>query len=296
MTITEIDRNGGSRHLRLSGRQNGEVFLHTLAHGIEYKYSELETPEYWQQQVGFTPDLRLVVNLGGQTHLRVGRREFKLRAGSPQAGMLLPVCETVEAGKIFHAGRQSELVLFFSRARLSEWCAAHPFLRQIVWRAHLEPYYFPLTPAIAAHIRRLTAAAAPRPWHRLHQEACSTALLAEVLQTLFPQAADTAPATPREKRLARLLELLHDNGSRLTLAEMAALCHSNPTTLQRDFQTAYGQNIDQYRRLRLLEHARSLIKNGTAAETAAREAGYTNPQSFARAFRKAFGYSPCGCR
>lgn len=295
MEFTELSNRQGLRHFRLAGEQSGDVLLHELHHGIEYKSSVLHTKaRVLRQDTLFEPSLRLVVNLAGATHLDIDKTVFSLYAGGNQAGMLLPVNETVAGSKLFYEGSQNELVWFFSSGWLAEWCCGHSALRRLLWHAHLKPYYFPLTPAVMRQIMLVRESNGLLPvWRRLRQEAHSVALLAEVLQLLFPDIENERVASLSDKRLSRLLALLHDGRyDKLTLAELAKLCYSNPTTLQNEFQAVYGQNIDQYRRMRRLHLAYSVLKEGGGVSDAAQTAGYANMQSFARAFRKQFGCSP----
>ncbi|UOO83079.1 AraC family transcriptional regulator [Uruburuella testudinis] len=301
MNIQEHPLYAGGRHFSISGEQQGEVLLYTLHHGIEYKYAVTDTMiDHWHQPVCFTPDLRLVITLQGNTHLRMDRQDFRVQTASGGMGMLLPMIEPVAGEKVFQRGRQNELVLFFSRFWLEEWCGHNPVLRRALLRAHLQPHYFAVNAPVMRQVCRLLATHdLPAAWRRFHQEAQSIALLAEVLQLLFADAADNSrPALGgADKRIARLAEMLHDSAyEHYTLTELARACHSNATTLQRDFFNAYGQSIDQYRRAYKLHLAREALRQGMPIAQAARAGAYTNLQSFGRAFKKQFGCSPGACR
>lgn len=299
MQISEQSYDAGGRRFALSGEQQGNVLLYTLHHGIEYKYAVTDTlVERWRQPVYFTPDLRLVITLQGNTHLRMDQRDFQIQTASGGMGMLLPMTEPVEGEKIFCVGRQHELVLFFNRFWLEEWCESRPLLRQALLCAHLQPHYFPLTEAVVQQIGRLLATHdVPPAWRAFHQEAQSIALLAEVLQLLFPDIGTGGGQSVQRKRIARLADMLHDSAyDACTLTQLARACHSNATTLQRDFFNEYGQSIDQYRRAYKLNLAREALKQGMPMAAAAQTAGYLNLQSFGRAFRKQFGCSPGSCR
>lgn len=294
MITTEEFHNRSHLFALEGGEQRGKVWLDTLHHGMEYKHACLQTlADTCRQSVYLTPDLRLIITLEGRTHLKVGNRHFCIQTAS--SGMLLPVAELEVAEKIFYRERQNELVLLFSRFWLEDWCSSRPKLRETLLNTHLNPYPFRLTPSLQRQVARLLETRNLAPvWRPLYQEAQSIALLAEVLALLFPDAAiEKSSANPARKRSRRLAEMLRDPAyDRYTLTELARACHSNATTLQCDFTAEYGQTIAQYRRAHKLQLAREALRQGSDAATAAEISGYTNMQSFVRAFKKQFGSSP----
>ncbi len=276
--------------------QHGQIDTFSLGHGLKLKQALLHTeaPTLCEHAGCFDTDLRMVFVLEGQTHLQFGGRNIELSAGTARAGVFLPINEPEEGRKIFYLGRQHELVLFCSSMWL-EASGCPPGLMRIIRHAHLAPHYFALTPAIHAQLLKLQQSwRLPESWRNLHQQAQSIALVAEVLQAIFPDGwQDGGGNTQRDKRLQKLLALLREPGTEQhTLEELAYLCHSNPTTLQADFQTAYGVSIARYRREYRLSLARDALLGHASVAEAALLAGYSNPECFSKAFKRHFGKSP----
>lgn len=79
----------------------------------------------------------------------------------------------------------------------------------------------------------------------------------------------------------------------LSIDQIARQSNTTPSTLQRHFKLAHGMTVFdflQQERLKLARHA--LEQDGLCVEAAAAIAGYTNPTSFATAFKRLFGLSP----
>lgn len=276
--------------------QRGEIHILNLSRGLTLKQALLHTEtRLLRQHPGcFDTDVRMVFVLEGRTHLQFDGCEIELQAGTERAGVFLPINRPEEGRKIFYRGRQHELVLFCSSMWL-EASGCPPGLIRMIRRSHLVPHYFALTPAIHAQLLKLQQSRnLPESWRGLHQQAQSVMLVAEVLQALFPGGWPGHDADSlQEKRLQKLLALLHDADSEpLTLEELARLCHSNTTTLQADFQTAYGLSIARYRREYRLYRARDALRRQATVAEAALLAGYRNPECFSKAFKRYFGRSP----
>ncbi|NLY64778.1 MAG: helix-turn-helix transcriptional regulator [Alcaligenaceae bacterium] len=62
--------------------------------------------------------------------------------------------------------------------------------------------------------------------------------------------------------------------------------------LQRQFRSAFGTSISEYRRLMRLHQAHTALEQGMSISQAAYLAGYTSTSNFATAFRRQFGISP----
>lgn len=284
-----------SQSLLING-QYGEINTFSLGCGLKLKQALLHTeaPTLRDHAGCFDTDLRMVFVLEGQTHLQFGGRNIELSAGTARAGVFLPINEPEEGRKIFYRGRQHELVLFCSSMWLEASGCPRGLIRMIR-RSHLTPRYFALTPAIHAQLLKLQQSRhLPESWRNLHQQAQSIALVAEVLQVLFPNGwQDSGGDTQRDKRLQKLLAFLREPGAEQhTLEELAYLCHSNPTTLQADFQAAYGLSIARYRREYRLYLARDALHRHASVAEAALLAGYSNPECFSKAFKRYFGKSP----
>lgn len=64
------------------------------------------------------------------------------------------------------------------------------------------------------------------------------------------------------------------------------------SALQRQFRSAFGTTVDEYRRAMRLHQARTGLEQGLTISEAAFQAGYTSAANFATAFRRQFGMSP----
>ena len=123
--------------------QQGHIYVRERPYDYAVKYAQLDTSvPCLPQEIEFPPDIRLVLCLEGQTHLDIGRQQIRLRADQGACGVLLPVQQSVRGRKIFHQGRQRELVLFFNYRYLADWAAASPRLQRYL--RHLQPTYFVL--------------------------------------------------------------------------------------------------------------------------------------------------------
>lgn len=104
--------------------------------------------------------------------------------------------------------------------------------------------------------------------------------------------------TDYQERLSRVIDHVHTHlGDELDLQRLAEVAHLSPHHWHRVYHALYGETIAAtVRRLRL-QRASGELANGTltVAKVAAR-CGYPNVQSFARAFRLAYGQSPSGYR
>lgn len=277
--------------------QRGNIFLHQLHHGIDFKQACIHTEINClrRQQLCFEPDLRLILTLQGKTHLNLAGKDIYLAANTRPAGALLSITQPVYGDKIFYEGKQHELVVFFSNAWLAQLCDGHA-LQHLLWQTHLQAHYFVPSAAILAQVSRLqNTLALPLAWRSLHQEAQCIALLAEVLHMLFPEEATLSDTGNhiRQRRLSRLLALLHNTETdHYTIDDLAHACHSNSTTLQQDFMDEYGQGIAQYRRMLKLEQARLLLRQRHSVSAVANLIGYRNVECFSRAFKKYYGCPP----
>lgn len=283
--------NHYSRFLISSHMQTGHISICRFSDGLELKYAELETQSQIESEVCFDPDLRLIFTLEGSTHLQLGKREVYLDASGAQTAVLLPINQPTEGRKIFYSGRQNELVLFCSSQLLAQMGCPPEVLRQLR-SGHLEPHYFHPNAAIQMHLNNLMSVSEkPEIWQSFYRHGQMLLLMGEVLQTLFPVKPSNETLT--HKRLQKLITLLHDpQYFNQNIETFARLCNTNPTTLQRDFQTAFHTSIARYHREYRLNQARSALKQAQTVYQAAQLAGYDNPECFSKAFKKQFGSNP----
>ncbi len=104
----------------------------------------------------------------------------------------------------------------------------------------------------------------------------------------------TKPATKNNCRLIKVHSYIEDNlENDLTLEDIAKNVGFSISSLQRHFKAVYGSTVVDYIRKRKLELAKDAIKyEGLPVSEACFIAGYSNPSSFATAFKRAFGQCP----
>lgn len=100
--------------------------------------------------------------------------------------------------------------------------------------------------------------------------------------------------TDYQQRLGRVIAYLHDHlDEPLDLKRLAEVAHLSPYHWHRVYHALHGETIAvTVRRLRLHRASGYLANTGLPVEQLARRCGYHNAQSFARAFRTAYGMGP----
>jgi len=100
--------------------------------------------------------------------------------------------------------------------------------------------------------------------------------------------------TDYQQRLGRVIAYLHDHlDEPLDLHRLAEVAHLSPYHWHRVYHALHGETIAvTVRRLRLHKATGYLANTSLPVEQLARRCGYPNAQSFARAFRTAYGMSP----
>ncbi len=123
----------------------------------------------------------------------------------------------------------------------------------------------------------------------------------ELVTMAFEQFTKPSPAILKQRtdskpncRLIKVLNFIENNlNSELTLEEIAKTVGFSVSSLQRHFKTTYGSTVVEYIRKRKLELAKdAMIYEGASVTQACFIAGYSNPSSFATAFKRAFGQCP----
>ncbi|MBO6549407.1 MAG: helix-turn-helix transcriptional regulator [Rhizobiales bacterium] len=109
-----------------------------------------------------------------------------------------------------------------------------------------------------------------------------------------PGIINTKNDTKQNCRLIKVLNFIENNlNADLTLEEIAKSVGFSVSSLQRHFKSTYGATVVDYIRKRKLEMAKdAMINEGVSVSEACFIAGYSNPSSFATAFKRAFGVSP----
>lgn len=100
--------------------------------------------------------------------------------------------------------------------------------------------------------------------------------------------------TDYQERLGRVTAYIHDHlDGELDLDRLAGVAHLSPYHWHRVYHALHGETIAAtVRRLRLHRATGYLANTALPVEQVARKCGYPNAQSFARAFRTAYGISP----
>lgn len=282
-------------HPHLAGR----VQVQCLQSGLTVKSAQIEArAPVHLDDVSFAPDLRVVLLLRGHTHLRIGSHVVDLQASQGAAGLWLPVWYAQSGQKWFEQGEcQDELVLFVGREWLAGLAADLPSVPS--WLAggggHLQARPFAVTPYMCQLVQEWRdEPALPPLLHRLHRESLALKLFAAVCRQLLLQDGE-AGLLRREaqKRINTLTGLLHSGrADNWTLAQMAAHCRSNISTLQRHFQQCHGVGIWHYLRRLKLERAYQALQSGASVARAAEVAGYQHIESFSKAFKQQYGCNP----
>lgn len=104
--------------------------------------------------------------------------------------------------------------------------------------------------------------------------------------------------TDYQARLARVTAYLHEHlAEDLSLHTLAEVAHLSPCHWHRVYHALHGETITAtVRRLRLHRGAGYLANTGLSVAEVARQCGYPQGPSFARAFRQAYGMSPADYR
>lgn len=97
-----------------------------------------------------------------------------------------------------------------------------------------------------------------------------------------------------QERIGRVTAYIHDHlADELDLNQLAEVAHLSPFHWHRVYHALHGETIAAtVRRLRLHRGSGYLANTTLPVEQLARKCGYPNAQSFARAFRAAYGMSP----
>lgn len=94
------------------------------------------------------------------------------------------------------------------------------------------------------------------------------------------------------RRLKIVEERLSTSTRHATLGELAELCGLSVRHLARAFKISRGCSIGEYVEQRRIGHARRLLSQGRSVKEVARVLGFSSPENFSTAFRRATGQSP----
>ncbi|WP_341643424.1 AraC family transcriptional regulator [Thauera sp. SDU_THAU2] len=242
--------------------------------------------------------VRIVMVLDGAIDVAYGGRGLKLaHARGADAGMVV-LHEPEECRRVAHRGDWSRRICIGLGHQWLEESFGARADRTPALPAHLEPRLW--TASSKARVlaeQLLQPPLMPSMLTGMYLESRAIELVMEAFSRT--QAGDCAapggPLRPAVHR--RMLELrcwLRENAALpLSIDEIARHANTTATTLQRQFRQAMGMTVFDFlqrERLSLARHA--LERDGLSVAQASELAGYTNPGSFATAFRRQFGLTP----
>lgn len=260
--------------------------------GFAWKSTQLQCQQdKLVEPVYFQPNCKIVFTLQGKTHLQFGSQSITLLAG--EGVILSNLMSECEGKKHFYAGdMQREVVLFFDHTWLINAGIPDEVLRHL---GHLaQAVSFKINTTISLLLTQLiNSEQTQSPWLASLQTNLSTTLLLEILQPLFPLKKADTHSHISQKRQDRLFELLHSGeADHLTLQQMAKICCSNPTTLQKEFQQRHHCTIMQYIRQLKMQKAKQGLLAGMSVVEAAHLVGYRKVECFSKQFFNEFGIKP----
>lgn len=196
-----------------------------------------------------------------------------------------------------HDGRATDAGGFVYRIIYLPVAAMHDLAGEAAHRAAAEPL-FTVPMAFDPDAARDVAAAwdALAGADALAQDEALGALLFRVLGRYAAPAIgrgdDAPPAT-----LQRARDLIADRfADAVDLAALAREAGLSRFHLSRAFRRRFGMSPSEFRRLRRLEHARTLLARGGRPADAAAAAGFADQAHLTRAFKRAYGITPARFR
>ncbi|MBO9479420.1 helix-turn-helix transcriptional regulator [Shimia sp. R11_0] len=136
-----------------------------------------------------------------------------------------------------------------------------------------------------------------RPFERLKTEAAALELVASAFEHLADQGFEAALTQREMAQLLRIEELAREPGPMPDLAAFAQVGGVSLSTLRRLIRKARGcAPLAHLRRLRLEVAHDALCDGRITVAQAADMAGFSSPENFATAFRRAFALSPSEVR
>ena len=251
------------------------------------------------ENIRFTPALRVIFLLSGHEHLQIGSVKIDMDATEKPVGLWLPIGREAVGRKFFLQGEtQNEFIFFVSNPRLEAivkdishlptWFGTGP-------EHHLRYQFFDVTHQMEHLIGNARSLTDTRPLlERLQQESIVLDLFQSVCRQLFTEnEAKLSMKNEAKRSVNTLLHLLQSGkADDMSLEEMAKVCGSNVTSLQRHFKQAHGLSIWHYLRKLKLERAHKALLMGASVSVAAEIAGYRHLESFTKAFKTCFNSTP----
>lgn len=270
----------------------GKVFVSSVRNGMDFKVEDLDLVHEMRVETHFEPGVRLVIPLNGLTDLRIGKNKIQLENHAQESAAWFSVQQDEYGFK--HFGQQKnkrEVVFFFSFSWIKNSLSDEQYERaRDFFSSHLRIKHFVFTPLMRLSVKSLFYSS----------EMNLSGLQKESLYLLLIDDALNCMRWEKKTNNERLLRAVNNidvllktgEGSNLSISDMAKLCHTNTSTLQRFFKQHYGISIGAYRRKLQLQKAHQALERGCSVVQSACLAEYTHLQSFSDAFRREFGYLP----
>ncbi|OOS00527.1 hypothetical protein B0188_10725 [[Haemophilus] felis] len=262
--------------------------------GLSIKYEDIQVnkPAHKVSVGLFQPNLRLVITLKGISDIHFENGHFHQDASAQPKMAFLAINKQEKGWKHFASQKtQEELVVFISADWLKDsiFSESKDFaLITTLHQQHLASQPLLATSRVLNLVNDLKQLDMDNSLHLLQAESTLLALLSEAFkQVVVGHSQHNADHIQCFKN--RLDQGEFDNSS---LSEMAKSCHTNVTSLQRQFQALYHISIGAYLRQKKLERGYDALLQGCSVTSAAEIAGYTNPDNFSAAFRRQFSISP----
>lgn len=249
--------------------------------------------------------LSCVFFLEGHVDLKIGDRGFSFRGtddGYAQGTTIVSSREDSFERRSHAAQSLRHLVVSAS----PEWLGldggreigGHSRLESVL-KDHLNTYRWTITPRMLEIVRQAASPSGLVPELRnLYLEGRAIEIIGEALSTLLKTDRTAAGSDLRDRRdmlrLERAKEFIAANlAASLTVERIAREAGHNSTGLQDIFRSVEGVTIFEYVRLERLKRALALLRSGECSVAqASLVAGYSSPNNFTTAFRRAFGLSP----
>lgn len=282
----------------------GRTFeVQELQPGLVLHCAQVRDLQDFQTQVLQQPGIKLSLLVSGATQVAYGRHHYHLgphaRPGMHNQGALVSLSEPDTFQRQWRRGREERKI---SITLKPEWLEASGFgqfdehapLTEFAARHMAERPWLPSAQVILAAERILEPPVLLPGLRDLYVESRCLDIIVEALGIISGPVAQARLRPQDRKRLRKLMDLL-DSGSAdaWSLQRIANQVGSNPTSLQRLFQSHTGTTIFEYQRSRRMRQAHvALCRDMVSVEQAAAIAGYTSGANFATAFKRRYGLTP----
>ncbi len=300
----------------------GRVRMMQLQPGLSMHGTEVVDLHNMVSRVNMKAGLRVVVVLAGEVEVKIGGERINLHAGDPSCASAAVVSMPDDAlfERRWQRGRwERKLALHVT----PEWLHNHGWVNRTGQLQNTSPQEtsdssttwlnFPptlcITPwqpsahALALAEQLLCQTTDPNDeLGRLRLASRALELLYEALASQCRQDGQgemvKGSLRPRDQdRMLRLRSFIDSEiqqpfATPTRVQDLGRRFGLSASALQRQFRSAFGTSVDEYRRAMRLHQARTSLEQGLSISEAAFQAGYASAANFATAFRRQFGMSP----